>query len=372
MGLEFPEKDLPLKDDVRRLGVLVGDMLREQAGERFFGLVESTRKLAVAARERGGPTDELARRLASVPHDQREPLVRAFSAYFSAVNMAEQIHRIRRRRNYERGGLQPDGPTAIMQRLKQRGHSADEVEKALNALVIEPVFTAHPTEAVRRSLLSKQQRIARALVDRVEPESLTPVEEARVWARVRAEVTAAWQTDEHLPERPTIADEVEHVLFYLQRVIYRVVPSLMEAIADAFQAVYGREPGMGPILRFGTWVGGDMDGNPAAGAATILATLVRQRDTILNLYIDDVNALAGNLTQAVSQIDFSNEFTALASLRAREFPKAVERVPNPHREMPYRVLLACIGAATAAVTPACITYSGCCDASRCSVSTLRR
>jgi phosphoenolpyruvate carboxylase len=343
MDLAFPEKDLPLKDDVRHLGAIVGDMLREQMGDAFFDLVETTRKQAVAARD--GEIEQaeaLARGISGVPANQREPLVHAFSAYFAAVNMAEQIHRLRRRRHYERGGVQPDGPAAIMQALKQRGLTAEQVEQALGTLVVEPVFTAHPTEAVRRSLLSKQQLVARALVDRIEPQALTPVEDARVWARVRDEITAAWQTDEHLPDKPTIADEVEHVLFYMQRVIYRVVPSLMEAVANAFRETFGREAALPPLVRFGTWVGGDMDGNPAAGAQSIRATIERQHDAILKLYIEDATALGEHLSQSGTQASFSTELRALLSERSREFPKAVDRIPDHHRDMPYRVLLGCI------------------------------
>lgn len=339
MRPEFPGKDQPLRDDVGRLGACVGDMLREQEGEAFFELVEAVRKAAIQAREGGGALDTA---IAGVSADQREKLVRAFSAYFDAVNMGEQIHRLRRRRDYERDGPQPNSPEAVLSLLKQRGVHAEQAAAMLAELVIEPVFTAHPTEAVRRTLLTKQQRIARALVDRIQPEALTPPEEARAWARIREEVTAAWQTEEHFRERPTLADEVEHVLFYLRMVIYRIIPPLLEAWETAFRKVFGRDVSLGPIVRFGTWVGGDMDGNPNVNAGTIRATLERQRDAILELYRGELAAMTDHLSQSESRAAFSPELRALVTTRVAEFPKVVERMADRHRDMPYRVLLACM------------------------------
>lgn len=340
MTPEFSAKDTPLRDDVRKLGALVGDMLSEQEGEEFFKLVEATRQAAVASR--GKDDGILLDTIRGMPPDQRETLVRAFSAYFSAVNMGEQIHRLRRRREYERKGPQPNGPQHVLGRLKRDGFSAEQVEEAFGKLVIEPVFTAHPTEAVRRTLLTKQQRIARALVDRIEPHTLTPVEEKRAWARVREEVTTAWQTGEHLDRSPTLADEVEHVLFYLRAVIYRIIPSLLESFEEAFEQTFGRKAVLQPWLRFGTWVGGDMDGNPNVNADTIRETLERQRDAILELYRTETRGLIDHLSQTEDQASFTDELGKLVSARVAEFPKTLDAVPDRHREMPYRVLLYCM------------------------------
>ena len=340
MTPEFSAKDTPLRDDVRKLGALVGDMLREQEGEDFFKLVEATRQAAVVSRGKGaGVLDDTIR---GVAPEQREKLVRAFSAYFGAVNMGEQIHRLRRRREYERSGNQPNGPLHVLAQLKQEGFSAEQVEEAFGELVIEPVFTAHPTEAMRRTLLTKQQRIARALVDRIEPHALTPVEEERAWARVREEVTTSWQTGEHLDRSPTLADEVEHVLFYLRAVIYRIIPPLLESFEDAFEQTFDRKPELQPWLRFGTWVGGDMDGNPNVNADTIRATLERQRDAILELYREEVRGLIDHLSQTDDQAEFSDKLRELVRARVAEFPKTLDAMPDRHREMPYRVLLYCM------------------------------
>ncbi len=339
----FDAKDQPLRDDIRRLGEVVGNMLREQEGDEFFELVESTRLASQAARE--GDETAAAHMLARLQQSDlrtREKLVRAFSAYFSAINMGEQIHRIRRRRAYEREGVQSNSPEAIFAKLKEDGVSPEQVREALARLAIEPVFTAHPTEAVRRSLLTKQQRIARALVDRIEPGALTPVEEQRAWDRVREEVHAAWQTEEHFSQRPTLADETEHVLFYLSKVIYRIVPSFYEALEAAFESVFGETLECPVFVRFGSWVGGDMDGNPNVNADTIEGTLQRHRDAVLRLYIDEARALLDRLTQSESRIAFSAELRSRQRQLVAQFPKELDRVPLRHRDMPYRVMLHCM------------------------------
>ena len=340
MAVETPSKDQPLRDDVSRLGAVVGDMLREQEGDEFFELVETTRQAAVAARD--GGDDKLAAIIAAVPADQREKLVRAFGAYFDAVNMGEQIHRLRRRRDYERSGPQPNSPEWVLTRIKERGVSSELATQMLARLHVEPVFTAHPTEAVRRTLLIKQQRLARALVDRIDAESVTPKEDARAWARVSEEIHAGWQTEEHFRERPTLNDEVEHVLFYLRKVIYRIIPPLHETWEDAFSKVYGAAPQLGPLVRFGTWVGGDMDGNPNVGANTIRASLMRQRDAILALYQQEVAGLVDYLSQSESRAAFTLELKQLLVKRISEFPKIADRLSDRYRDMPYRVLLQCM------------------------------
>ncbi len=340
---EYPAKDRPLRDDVRRLGALVGDMLREQEGPEFFSLVESIRKAALGARgDDDSKRNQLARAIAEVPPAARENLIRAFSAYFDAVNMGERIHRLRRRRDYEREGPQPGSPEWVLTRLKRRGVAEEAAATMLGRLRVEPVFTAHPTESVRRTLLTKQQRIARALVDRIEPASLTPNEEARAWARVAEEVHAAWQTEEHFRERPQLKDEVEHVLFFLRMVIYRIIPPMIEAWEEAFHKVYGSRPRLGPMVRFGTWVGGDMDGNPNVGADTIRASLRRQRDAILELYIQEAGELIDHLSQSDARATFSPELRQLVADRTGESPDAVSRLADRYRDMPNRVLLHCM------------------------------
>src|SRR6185312_3747131 len=165
--LEFLPHDGPLREDVSRLGAMVGRMLAEQEGPAFFERVEQVRTAAIRRRREGASVDELADSLAGLDAADAETLARAFATYFQAVNTAERVHRIRRRRDYQREGgtPQPESLLDVLGQLKADGVQAEELLGWLEQLWIEPVFTAHPTEAVRRSLLEKEQAIVRSLVD---------------------------------------------------------------------------------------------------------------------------------------------------------------------------------------------------------------
>ena len=187
-----------------------------------------------------------------------EAVVRAFAAYFNAVNLAERVHRIRRRRDYQRVGSasQPGSLHAVLEALKSDGVDLDTLAQWLPRLQLELVFTAHPTEAMRRALLEKEQDVVRGLIVGMDP-SLTPQERHAERERIRTAITAAWQTAENPPTRPTVADELEHVGFYLSEVIYRVLPVFHEALDEAIQSVYGTRLPLPRALAFGSWVGGD-------------------------------------------------------------------------------------------------------------------
>jgi len=164
----FAEKDRALREDVHRLGELVGELVREQGGEALFDLVETARKLAIAHREGDQAAyGELKQLLGALAPSTARDFIRAFSTYFQMVNMAEKVHRIRRRRAYLRdaGAPQPFGFVDILQRLKAQGVDGDEIERALAGVCIQPVFMAHPTEVTRRTLLRKEHSIARHLVE---------------------------------------------------------------------------------------------------------------------------------------------------------------------------------------------------------------
>ena len=229
--IRFEAKDEPLRADVRRLGELVGEMLAEQGGVELFERVEAVRQAAIRRRESAsGADDELWPLLAGLEPAPAAEMARAFAAYFQLVNLAEKVHRIRRRRDYQRRRLAQRGSlveSAI--RLRESGVGPGEIGELLARLRIEPVFTAHPSEATRRTVLEKQQRIAQRLVERLDP-SLTPAEERVLWARVRAEVTSAWQTEKQHHERPTVADEMEHVSVLSHR---RRLPGGADVLRDA-------------------------------------------------------------------------------------------------------------------------------------------
>jgi phosphoenolpyruvate carboxylase len=334
----FATPDLPLRDDVRRLGTLVGDLLAEQVSPGFLDEVEEVRTAAIARRETQGPLAGLSAQLAGRSPREAEALVRAFSTYFQVVNIAERVHRIRRRRDYQRAGTkrpQPDGLHDALIQLKAQGVTLEELAQWLPRIDIEPVFTAHPTEAVRRALLEKEQLMVAALVDNLDGQR-TPGEQAADAARFRMALTASWQTADSSPVRPTVDDEREHVGFYLTRVLYRVIPVFYESLEQALLDTWGRSLPLPRLLRFGTWVGGDMDGNPNVDASTVAVTLNAQRRAVLELYIQDLLKLASLLSQSTELIGVSDAVQARVQ-EYRELLPDVQSRPR-HADMPYRLL----------------------------------
>ncbi len=344
-NLQFPEKDTALRDDVHALGGLVGEVLRDQGGDRLLATVEEDRVAAIARRE--GRTDvpvELLARTAGREAADARDLIRAFSTWFEVVNLAERVHRVRRRREYllTNDRPQPGGIGDCMYRLKHAGSDAQQVLELLAGVTIYPVFTAHPTESTRRTILRKHQQIADLMIERLDP-TQTPFERRSVWERIRLEVTSGWQTEAHPRERLTVADEREHALFYLAEVIYRVVPALYEEIALWMQTVFGlpAEFGRTPlILRFGSWVGGDMDGNSEVHAKAIRESLHRQHQRIISAYFQECRALADKLSQSAGRVATSPALEARIAEYDILVPRARKATSTRHDRMPYRIFLA--------------------------------
>ncbi len=338
--LEFADTDVLLRDDVRRLGTLVGEVLAEQGSPTLLAEVESIRRAAIARREQGLPVDALADEMGRVPVADAELVVRAFSTYFGAINLAERVHRIRRRRDYERITElpQPGGFEAVLRGLREEGVSFEELEATLPRLWVEPVFTAHPTEAVRRVMLEKEREIVERLVDDID-RTRTPVERRAGLERIRLSLTAGWQTSDTPAHKPTVADEVEHVGYYLASMLYRVVPVFYEAFAEAVEAVYGRRIELPQVLRFGSWVGGDMDGNPNVNADTIRAALDAQRAQAITQYRADLRTLGNMLTQSLGRVGVDDAVTARTDAYIELLPQAAKRLRPRLADMPYRRLL---------------------------------
>lgn len=339
----FAEKDKALKADVRRLGRLVGQLVEEQGGEALFDLVEAARRAAIAHRE--GASDgstRLQSLIRELAPETAGDFIRAFSTYFQMINMAEKVHRIRRRRAYlqDSSTPQPFGWLDTLTRLRDRGVGRDEIQQALATVELSPVFTSHSIRVSRRTLLRKEHSIARHLVHMLDP-YLTPQEMKATLGRIRLEMTTGWQTDDHTQE-PGPGDEAEHILFFLTDVLYRVIPPFYEGIESALEATYGedsRRVRVPILVRFGSWAGGDMDGYPDVTGRSIRKSLERNRALVLNLYFDEVHELARHLSQTESRVDVSDEVRERIALYASHFPEAAHTIPARHRGMPYRVFL---------------------------------
>jgi phosphoenolpyruvate carboxylase len=345
-SIQFPAKDAGLREDVHALGALIGETLRDQGGEAFFKLVEDDRMAALERRDRGidGACDlataDLRQRTLDRSPAAATDLTRAFSIWFQAVNTAEKVHRVRRRRQYlnDSSTAQPGGIADCIARLQRDGLTLDKVLELIASMSIEPVFTAHPTESTRRTLLRKQQRIAQDLLDRLNPE-LTHAEYETLWARVRLELTSIWQTEDHPREALTVADEREHVLFYLIEILYRVVPLFYEeieaAIARAF-SVPVESLDIPSILHFGSTVGGDMDGNADVHGKTIRETLHRHQQLIVSTYFNECAQLAETLSQSANRVEISDALARRITTYNGLLPGAQELAPARHDRQPYR------------------------------------
>jgi phosphoenolpyruvate carboxylase len=347
--IQFPPKHLALREDVHQLGMLVGEMLREQGGDALYELVEGDRIAAIERRDADqAGQDDLARRVTGRPPAVARDLVRAFSTWFQAVNLAEKVHRIRRRREYflaDGGKPQPGGIEDALAQIKAQGLSLDDTLQLLASLRIQPILIAHPTESTRRTQLRRQQRMAAALLDRLNP-NLDPQERRHVWARLRTEITAGWQTEDHPRQRLTVADEREYAMFHFAEVLYRIVPAFYEEIGAALESLYGRsvadiDPPV--VLQFGTWVGGDMEGAPDVHAKTIRETLARQQQVIVNEYFSECQQLSQLLSQSASRVSVTPELRQRIDEYGRLLPAARSVAPARHDQMPYRVFFAQVG-----------------------------
>jgi len=343
--IEFLPNDGPLREDVHRLGGIVGEMLAEQHGADFLATIERLRTTAIRLRATGAEPTELAEQLTGLEPALADRLTRAFAAYFRVVNIAERVHRIRRRREYERALAtpQPDSLHDALLRLREAGVTFEELTGWLARTDVEPVFTAHPTEAIRRTLLEKEQVIVRCLIDDLDGQ-LTPGERAADLARLRMALTSAWQTAETSHVRPRVQDEFEHVGFYLGDPLYRVVPVFYEVLEAAVIAVYGRCPELPALVRFGSWVGGDMDGNPNVNADTIAATLRAQRALIIERYEKETAALARSLSQTLDHVGVDAQILERIAEYRRLMPGASNALNPRYDDMPYRVFLGLIRA----------------------------
>lgn len=345
----FPPKHEALREDVHALGALVGEILLEQGGPELLYLVEQDRVAAIHRRDGDAKAHaELLSLVKDRPPTVARDLVRAFSTWFQVVNLAEKVHRIRRRREYfvkDSVRPQPGGVQDAFARLKVEGLQLQDVLRLIGHLRVEPVFTAHPTESTRRTILRQQQHVAELLLGRLNP-TLTPNDMRALWSAIRIELTAGWQTEDHPREKLTVADEREHVLFYLTDILYSVVPAFYEEIALALEKVYGVQAEtleLPSILSFGTWVGGDMDGSPDVHAKTIRETLARQQQVIVNVYFRETQKLVERLSQSASRISVTPALAQRIEEYSTLLPGARAATPARHDRMPYRVFLAQIG-----------------------------
>ena len=308
-------KEAPLRRDVRSLGMLLGQVLREQAGESLFGEVEELRQIAIRRREAqngeaGQPFASALGSVRSLDTVQAYRLARAFAFYFELINLAETNHRKRRRLSLQLSGdTQRGSLRGTLRAMRAAGIPGEAAVDWLRSISIIPVFTAHPTEIARRVVMFKRRRIADLLeqLDRIplSDEQLEQYEE-----NLTAEITALWETDEVRTRRPTVRDEVKMGLDYYDASIYATLPGLYTEVAAAFEAEYGvclSLAEMPVLLSFGSWIGGDRDGNPYVTPQVTREALQMAREHLLAHYQQELQLILDLLTSSAQQAPISVE-----------------------------------------------------------------
>ncbi|MCD2516129.1 phosphoenolpyruvate carboxylase [Massilia sp. G4R7] len=340
-----PDKDAPLKEDIRLLGRLLGDVLRDQEGEQVFEVVETIRQTAVRFRREADPKagEELATLLHRLTRDQTITVVRAFSYFSHLANIAEDQHHIRRRRAHLIRGAAPRQGSVryALNKLREAGVAREAVEGFFRDALIAPVLTAHPTEVQRKSILDAEHDIARLLAER--DRDPTPKELQKNSQLLHARIATLWQTRMLRYSKLTVADEIDNALSYYRITFMREVPALYDDIEEEIAAEYegkARPMDDARFLQMGSWIGGDRDGNPNVNADTMRHALTRQSTTILDFYLEEVHTLGAELSTSTLLVPVTPEMQALADASVDT---------SPHRsDEPYRRALIGIYARLAA------------------------
>lgn len=327
------DKDLPLREDIRLLGRLLGDTVRDQEGEDDFDLIEAIRRSSIAFHRDNDAAAraELESMLDGLTSDQTMIVVRAFSYFSHLANIAEDLHHIRRSRAHQISGSAPREGSLVyaLNRARGAGVAPEDIARFFGNALISPVLTAHPTEVQRKSVLDTERRIADLLEQR-DRVRLTPEERAANDEAVRRSVLALWQTRMLRRQRLAVIDEVANGIAFYDQTFLRELPRLYATVEDEL----ARHDGSGtmvelpPFLRMGSWIGGDRDGNPYVTADVLRRTLRMQSGRILTWYLEQLHELGAEIPAALSVVEAAPELLALA-----------EQSPdvNPQRsDEPYR------------------------------------
>jgi len=329
-------KNKPLMEDIRLLGRILGDVIREQEGKEAFELIERVRQLSVAYRLKKDASAGrvLDRLLKNLSDDQTVSVIRAFSYFSHLANIAEDRHHVRRRNHHSAQGHLQEGSLALsFERLHRADIRSADVAQMLAQAYIAPVLTAHPTEVQRKSILDAERAVAELVGGRDELHS--DADRADNEAHIRARVTQLWQTRMLRYTKLTVADEIENALSYYQSTFLRQIPRLYREIEEHLK---GFE--VPSFLRMGQWIGGDRDGNPNVNADTLRMALARQSEVALRFYLTEVHALGAELSISQMLAGVTPAMLALADASPDK---------NPHREdEPYRRALIGIYARLAA------------------------
>src|SRR3984885_1619664 len=374
-----PAKELPLRRDVRSLGILLGRVLVEQSGQNLLDVVEHLRRLLIHNRDVASPgnpkredssgnEDGMAQaraNIARLPVEDSDKLTKAFSIYFELTNLAETNHRKRRRRaarlHTDQAPL-PGSFRGTLSRLENAGISFQQALAALQQIQVIPVFTAHPTEVARRTVLGKRRNIAGFLegLDRL-PLSVSDADEME--QQIVAEITALWQTDEVRLSKPSVTDEIRMGLEPYPMTLFETVPRIYAEMADSFREIYDvefQDHQLPRVVSFGSWIGGGRDGNPFVTSDCTGDALQMARGVIIDHYLSQISKAIGLLSSSVRQIGISESLRK--RMKAYESPMPTARRRRISEAEMYRLFLEMIEArlrASRKAPPASPGYNDC-------------
>lgn len=338
---DTPDKEMPLRRDIRALGDVLGQILIETEGRAFFDLEEEVRGLSKALRADYSAASEqrLRQIIATLDLPTCTSLIRAFSVYFQLVNIAEQNHRVRRRRTYQtashplpqRGSL-----AATLDVLLQRGLTAPDIQGIIDQLSIELVLTAHPTESTRASVLTKSRAIADHLARR-DQMALTVRERSSLELELAKQVRLIWRTAEVRSRRPDVIDEVKGGLFFVEEILFAEIADLYQVLAEQLARCYPGHPfHIPPFLRLGSWRGGDADGNPYVTAQVSDETLRLARQSVVRAYRTTIRTLAVEFSQADGYTPASTALRASLAADESALPDFAASLVGKNDNEPYR------------------------------------
>lgn len=332
-----------LRRDVRFLGNILGEVLVHQGGNELLDIVEKIREISKSLRAVFLPElyEEFKQLINTLNPDIRHQVIRAFAIYFQLVNIAEQNHRVRRKRDYERSAgetVQPGSIESVILELKERNCSEEELREILGSISLELVMTAHPTEAMRRAILDIHKRIAEDMMLLDNP-TLTYREREQLRDKLLNEVITLWQTDELRDRKPTVLDEVRNGLYYFNETLFDVLPEVYQELERCLDKYYPTQSWHVPTyLRFGSWIGGDRDGNPSVTAEVTWQTLQMHRKLAIRKYEERLKELFRSLSFSTSIVQVSDELLQSIAADRANVPLKRAEVWNNEKE-PYRIKL---------------------------------
>jgi len=324
-----------VRQDVRELGTLLGDVLEVQSSTAAFEAVEELRTAAIDYRDGTLPSREpLRTTLGSLDSEMEGAAARAFTAYFELINLAEERERVRAIRRDEQEGRIEDSQTETVASLVERDADAETVQRVLDDVLIQPTFTAHPTEAHRKTIKAKLRTITQIL-ESLDEHRLTDAERRKSWNHLEAEVTSLWQTPQVRDRAPEPEDEARNVQWYLENTLFDVVGDVYADLEGTLAESYP-EVDVPKLFEFRSWAGSDRDGNPAVTVDVTSETLERQRSVVLSKYRDELKRVSGILSQDAAWITPGDRFEVSLVEDRERFPEVASEAEERYPHEVYR------------------------------------